>query len=325
MSNPADRRVRFGILGCARIVKRSIAAAIRGSQCGELAAIASRSLEQAQKWSADLSIPRAYGSYEELIQDPNIDAVYIPLPNELHRPWVLRAAEAGKHVLCEKPLALNAVEAEAMVAGVQRHGRILMEAFMWRHHPRTQFVCDMIDDGRMGEVRLVTLDFSIDIDRKDWRLDPKRGGGALFDLGCYGINAARLFTGEEPNEVYARCVRSKTKVDMSTAVTLCFPSGAMAQLDCSFECPPRTRLEVVGTKAAVEIPGGVLPETTCELFLRSGGITQTFRFPLADQYANQVDIFCRSIAAGELIEPAEDGLANMKVLDEVKKGLEIRG
>jgi xylose dehydrogenase (NAD/NADP) len=323
MSTDSPRPLKFGILGCARIVKRNIAVALHRSKNVEGVAIASRSLETAQAWAAELKIPRAYGSYEELIADPDLDAVYIPLPNELHREWAVKAAKAGKHVLCEKPLALDAADAKSLVDGVNRQKKILMEAFMWRHHPRIDFVREMVTMGRLGELRLIKMDFSFDIDRSDWRLDPARGGGALYDLGCYGINAARLFTGSEPVEICARCHKHTTGVDMTLAMELRFKNDVLALLDCSFECPPRNRIEIVGTKASVELPGGVLPALESEVIVTrtvSGvPITETVKFPAADQYARQFDIFAESVRAGKLIAPAENGLANMRVLDAVRK------
>lgn len=311
--------IRFGILGCARISRRGLIPGIQQSGTAELTAIASRNGQTAAAWAAEFAIPRHYASYEELVADPEIDAVYIPLPNELHRPWVLQCAVAGKHVLCEKPLALDVSEAEAMVAACRSAGVVLMEAFMWRHHPRVSRVRQMLAGGELGELRLVKMDFSFDIDRSDWRLDPSRGGGALFDLGCYAINAARLFTGAAPQEVLARAHRYRTGVDMTLAMALRFPNDCLALADCSFECPHRDRLEIVGTRASVEFPDGVLPAVESQLVLRREGHAEVLSFAACDQYAEQVKAFCAGIAAGQLPEPAEDGLENMRVVDAVRR------
>ena len=195
--------LRLGILGCARIVRRAIVAAARKSSSVEITALAGRNGATAAAWAAEFGIPKHYDSYEALLADPEIDAVYIPLPNELHLPWTERAAEAGKHVLCEKPLALNVAQAMLMSDACRKAGVVLMEAFMWRHHPRVAHARKLLADGKLGELRLVKMDFSFDIDRSDWRLDAARGGGALFDLGCYGINIARTFTQSEPTEIVA--------------------------------------------------------------------------------------------------------------------------
>lgn len=314
-----SRPIRIGILGCARIARRGVIAGIRHSADAELVAIASRNGETARAWSEEFGIPRAYGSYEELIADPNVDAVYNPLPNELHRPWTLAAAAAGKHVLCEKPLGLDLADTEQIVAGCREKNVVLMEAFMWRHHPRVVRALAMVREGELGELLLVKMDFSFDIDRGDWRLDPARGGGALYDLGCYGINASRLFTGEEPSEIHARARRHSTGVDMTTGMLLRFPSGCMALLDCSFEAQYRNRIEIVGTRGSLELPEGVLPPVEAELVRNRGETAERMRFPAADQYQLEVEAFCEGIRTGKLPFPAEDGLANMRVVDSVRR------
>jgi predicted dehydrogenase len=312
--------LRFGILGCARIVRRAIAAALRQSPHAQLQAIASRDASMARSWADDFQISTVHATYEALIADPAIDAVYIPLPNELHRPWVLAAAAAGKHVLCEKPLALDAAEAQAIVDGCARHKVILMEAFMWRHQARVAHARTMLADGLLGELRLVKMDFSFDIDRQDWRLDPRRGGGAMYDLGCYGINAARLFTGAEPVEVVARSRPYSTGVDMTMSMLLRFPQDTIALLDCSFECSSyRNRIEIVGTKGALEFPEGVLPKPESQLIFRQGDKSEFIDFPTNNQYVGQLECFCASVAAGRLLDPAENGLANMRVLDAARQ------
>ncbi|MGC4005382.1 MAG: Gfo/Idh/MocA family oxidoreductase [Pirellulales bacterium] len=195
--------IRFGILGCARICRRGMIEGIQASGSSRLDAIASRRPGQAAAWADEFSVPRYYEDYGALIDDPAIDAVYLPLANEEHKAWTLRAAAAGKHVLCEKPLALNVEDAEEMVAACRSAGVMLMEAFMWRHHPRVAKALELLATGRIGELRLIKMDFSFTIAPGDSRLDPNRGGGALFDLGCYGINLSRLVTGEEPYEIQA--------------------------------------------------------------------------------------------------------------------------
>jgi len=309
------RPLQFGILSCARIGRRGMIHGIQNSGNAQLVGIASLKSGKARNWALEFGIPKSYESYDELIADRDIDAVYIPLPNELHKPWVVRAADAGKHILCEKPLALNAAEAEEMVDHCRRRGVLLMEAFMWRHHPRVERARRQIDTGELGELRLVKMDFSFNIDRDDWRLDPQRGGGAMWDLGCYGINAARFFTREEPTEVHVRGVPSSSGVDMTAGIQLKFPGGAVALLDCSFECPYRNRLEIVGTKMALEFPEGVLPAPQAELAQRTDSGTDVHFFEPANQYALQVKTFANSVMAGKLLDPAEDGLANMRVLD----------
>jgi len=211
-----------------------------------------------------------------------------------------------------------------MVDACGRHGVVLMEAFMWRHQPRVSHARTMLATGQLGDLRLVKMDFSFDIDRNDWRLDPRRGGGALYDLGCYGINAARLFTGAEPVEVLARSRPYQTGVDMTLSMLLRFPNDALALLDGSFECPYRNRIEIVGTKGALELPAGVLPEPETELVYRHGERVETIHFAASDQYVGEIECFAASVAAGRLLEPAENGLANMQVLDAVRQAISER-
>src|SRR2546421_349875 len=196
MSN--EPRLRWGILGCARITRRGLIPGLRASSRGTLQALASRDPATALAWADEFQVPRAHASYQELIDDPEVEAVYIPLPNELHKTWVQAAADAGKHVLCEKPLALDAAEARAMVAHCQARGVVLMEAFMWRHQPRTASLRRLVAEGAIGTLRLVRSSFSFPIDSGDWRLDPARGGGALWDVGWYRGGTARPYAGHEP-------------------------------------------------------------------------------------------------------------------------------
>ncbi len=311
-------KITWGILGCARIARRGLIPGIQGSRLGRLEAIASRDADAARSWAAEFSIPRSYGSYAELLADKSIRAVYIPLPNELHRPWTLAAAAAGKHVLCDKPLALDAREAEEMVDGCRRGGVLLMEGFMWRHHPRTTRVLELIRDGAIGELRLVRSSFSFDIDRTDWRLDAARGGGALWDVGCYGVNACRLICGGEPTSIRARARWWPTGVDMTLAATLEFTGGVLGQVDCSFEVPYRCQMEIVGTRGAIELPQAYVPGDAAEIILRAGESVERVAVPAANQYGAMVDHFCEAMLADRpLPPPAEDGRLNVRVLDAV--------
>jgi predicted dehydrogenase len=323
--------LRWGILGCARIARRGLIPGIRASESGTLLALASRDRSRVQQWTDEFAVPRWYPSYEALLNDRDIDAVYIPLPNELHKPWVLAAADAGKHVLCEKPLALDAQEANAMVKHCQRCGVILMEGFMWRHQPRTREIQERVRDGAIGDVRLVRSSFSFPIEAGDWRLDPMRGGGALWDVGCYGVSTARMFAGGEPRVARALAHFGQTGVDMSLTAALEFESGVLATVDCSFEQPFRCHFELVGSHGLIEVPDAYLPPRAgpSKALLRSigvasdsssgGDVVQVLEFAPADQYAAMVDAFGRSVAAGALLDPAENGLAQMKMLDQLKQ------
>jgi len=321
--------LRWGILGCARISRRGLIPGIKGSKSGTLGAIASRDAGRARAWAEEFAIPKAYGSYEEVLADPDLDAVYIPLPNELHRSWVEASADAGKHVLCEKPLALDAAEARAMAAYCRSKGVLLMEAFMWRWQPRTLELKKQVDAGLIGDLRLVRSSFSFPIEPGDWRLDPARGGGALWDVGCYGVSTARLFAGVEPAKVRAAARFHAPTVDMTLGAVLEFPDGVIGIVDCSFEQPFRCSYELVGTKGAVEVPDAYLPPAagpTARLRTiasasdsdASGDLVRTLEFEAVDQYAAMVDAFARSVASGTLEAPAEDGVAQMEALGAIR-------
>lgn len=311
-------RLRWGILGCARISRRGLIPGIQKSATGDLVAIGSRRLETALEWSREFGIPRAYGSYEELLKDSEIDAVYIPLPNELHLPWTIAAADAGKHVLCEKPLALNAGEAGKMIDHCRSKHVTLMEAFMWRHQPRVAAIRQKIREGLIGELRLIRSSFSFPIAEGDWRLDADRGGGALWDVGCYGVNTARLFSEAEPTEIQALARFGPSGVDLSLAAQLGFAKGVIAQIDCSFEQPYRCRYELTGTRGTLIVPDAYLPPDRPLARLRGQELNEEWTFDGRDQYSCMVDAFAESVAAGNrLVDPAEDGLNQMKALDAI--------
>ncbi len=311
--------LRWGILGCARIVRRALISAIRASEGGTLLALASRDGSTARAWAAEFGVPKAFGTYDELLADPDVDAVYIPLPNELHKPWVFAAADAGKHVLCEKPLALNSAEAREMVDHCRRRQVVLMEAFMWRHQPRTAELRRLVTGRAIGDLRLVRSSFSFPIAPGDWRLDPGRGGGALLDVGCYGVSTARLFAGGEPDAVRALARFGPTGVDLSLTSSLHFPGGVLGLVDCSFEQPLRCSYELVGTRGLIEVADAYLPPDRPRVELRADDTVRELVFDGRDQYAAMVDDVAAAVASGNrLPEPAEDGLAQMAVLDAIR-------
>jgi len=314
-----EPKLRWGILGCARISRRGLIPGIRSSQRTVLHALASRELSTAQAWAAEFSVPRAYGSYESILADPEIDAVYLPLPNELHRQWVFAAADAGKHILCEKPLALNASDARAMVEYCQTRDVLLMEAFMWRHQPRTASLLRLVAEGAVGDLRLIRSSFSFPIEPNDWRLDSARGGGALWDVGCYGVSTARLFAGAEPDSYGAAAHFNSSDVDLSLSACLRFPNGILGQIDCSFEQPFRCEYELVGTTGVITVPDAYLPPARPTATLRSGESVKDLVFDGHNQYGEMVDAFARSIEKKELSHPSEDGLQQMIALDAILK------
>jgi predicted dehydrogenase len=283
---------------------------IRASRRGQLEALASRDLGTARAWADEFGVPRAYGTYEAVLADPDVDAVYIPLPNELHLPWVLAAADAGKHVLCEKPLAIDSREAREMVARCRERGVLLMEAFMWPHQPRTAALRRLVSEGAIGELRLVRSSFSFPIDMTDWRLDPARGGGALWDIGCYGLSTARLYAGAEPEGIQAAARFGPTGVDLSLTASLRFPGGVLGQLDCSFEQPFRCTYELVGSTGVIEVPDAYVPPARPTARLKTADSVKDLVFDGHNQYAEMADALARGVAEGlRLPDPAEDGLA----------------
>jgi len=333
----AQGRICWGILGCARIARRGLIPGIRASRTGFLHALASRDRTTARAWAEEFDVPAARESYQSVLDDPTIDAVYIPLPNELHQPWVLKAADAGKHVLCEKPLALDARQAAEMVEHCRNRGVLLMEAFMWRHQTRTLDIRKMVVDGTIGELRLIRASFSFPIEPGDWRLEPRRGGGCLWDVGCYGVNTARLFAGGEPAACRALARFGGTGVDLSLTALLEFPNGVLATIDCSFEQPFRCEYELVGTRGLIEVPDAYLPPAATRPAARlrtlgalsdssaGGDQVRVLEFEPVNQYAAMVDSFAASCAAGALVDPAEDGLAQMIVLEQLLSAAQERG
>ncbi len=315
--------IKFGILGCGRIVERGLGPGLRDSPAAELHAIASRRPGVATEWAEKHGAAKAYDSYEELLADPDVQAVYVPCQGHEHLPWTIAAAKAGKHVLCEKPLTRSVAEAEEMIAACDKAGVILQEAFMWRHHPRVSRTKELLDEGAIGELRLIVASFTIDIDRNDWRMQPENGGGAMWDIGCYGVNCSRYFTGAEPNDIHAHARWWETGVDMTMQIALAFPGDVVANIDCSFETPFRCRAELVGTKGRMFLEDAFLPKDESVILLQRSmdeePIIEVERTAPANQFACQVTDFCASIAAGKIQAPAENGLANMRVMEQILK------
>jgi D-xylose 1-dehydrogenase (NADP+, D-xylono-1,5-lactone-forming) len=265
------KQLRWGILGTSRI-NRSVAPAINESPRSQLLAVASRALERAQAEARSYSIPRAYGSYTELLADTEIDAVYVALPNALHAEWTIAAARAGKHVLCEKPLAPSLAEVDAISEAARANGVVVAEAFMYRHHPQTLKVRELVGSGVLGPLSLVRGCFTFTMTRpNDVRLEPVAGAGCLWDLGCYPVSYARLLVGEESVEAFGWQTTGASGVDEAFAGQLRFPSGARAQFDCGFRVPLRAELEVVGRDATLRVAEPFKPGLASTLELRREG------------------------------------------------------
>lgn len=328
-----DAPVRWGVLGAANIALKKVIPAMQRGRMSRVVAIASRDLAKARAAADALDIPRAYGSYEELLADSDVEAVYNPLPNHLHVPWSIRAAEAGKHVLCEKPVALSAAEARTLLAARDRTGVQIGEAFMVRTHPQWAKVRELIDAGRIGELRLIVGHFSYyrrDFD--DIRSRLEFGGGALLDIGCYPITLARWLFNAEPIEVVAQIERDPDMhVDRLASGLLRFAAG-QASFTCSGQLVPYQRMQIFGTRARieVEIPFNAPPDSACRIYLDGGGdLTgrgrETIELPIVDQYTRQADRFSEAIrGAGEVPVRLEDAIGNMAVIDALFRSAETR-
>ncbi len=315
-------KLRWGILSTAAIAKRAFVPGVRNGTEGEVVAVGSRTIEAARAFAADLSIPRAHGSYEALLADREVDAVYIGLPNSMHLEWTVKAAQAGKHVLCEKPLARTLADARVMKAACDAAGVILMEAFMWRHHPQHVIVRDLFMQGAIGDVGYVRAAFNYvmsgpRLENRDHRIRPDMQGGGLMDVGCYAVNAARMAYGEEPVEVAAmQRVSDEFEVDMSFAGILRFPGGRLAVIDGGFESTGSQFYEIAGTMASVRVEKAYLPGLEpATVRVSRGGVDEFHQSAAFDQYGGEADHFARAIREGHLDAPAEDGLAQTAVIE----------
>jgi predicted dehydrogenase len=323
---PMTQKIRWGVLSTANIGLKKVLPAMQMGQYSTVTAIASRDLKKAQKAAGVLGIPMAYGSYEELLADPNIDAIYIPLPNQLHVPWTIKAAEAGKHVLCEKPISMTVAEAKTLLALRARTGVKIGEAFMIRSHTQWLRLRELLLEGRIGELRSVVGFFSyFNNDPKNIRNQVECGGGALLDIGCYCIHASRYAFAQEPARVVGLVERDPAmKIDRLTSAILDFPSG-QAIFTCSTQLIGYQRVHFLGTRGRIEIeiPFNAPKDRPTRVFIDAtgdslgGGIT-TETFPTADQYTMQGDAFSKAILEGtEVPVPLEEAIANMAVIEAV--------
>jgi predicted dehydrogenase len=320
-------KLRFGVLSTADIGLTKVIPGITRSRRCEVVAIASRDMAPARAAAERLGIPRAHGSYAALLADPDVDTVYIPLPNHLHTQWAIAAAQAGKHVLCEKPIALNATDAQVMVDACDRAGVLLMEAFMYRHHPSWIAVRELIAAGRIGELRAVASWFSyFNDDATNIRNIAAVGGGALYDVGCYCINLSRMLFGGEPDAIQATSHRDpELKVDTLTSALLSFGNG-VASFTCSTRVEPDQQVDIYGTtgRISIGIPFNIPPDRPTLVYLTAGGdppvapATEVLEFAPADPYAAEADAFAAAVLDGQpLPVPPQDAVANMAVIDRI--------
>ncbi len=319
--------LRMGILSTANIAVEKVIPGMRKADRVEVVAIASRDGSRARVIAGRLGIPRAHDSYEALLRDPDVDAVYVPLPNHLHAEWTIAAARAGKHVLCEKPLAMTAADAERMVQAARAAGVHLMEAFMYRQHPSWLAVRELVASGRIGRLTAVQSWFSyFNDDPANIRNVLEFGGGALFDIGCYAVNLSRMLFGAEPDHVTAAMVRDPASgVDTLTSAILEFPTG-LAAFTCSTRSETDQRVDIYGAEGRISIgiPFNIPPDRPTKVFVTAGGdppvapATEELQFDTADPYAVQAEAFAAGILdrAPRLVPP-EDGIANLRVIERI--------
>lgn len=325
------KKIRWGVLGAAKIALTKVIPAMQQGTYSEVAAIASRDLEKAQAAARDLAVPKFYGSYDELLADREIDAIYNPLPNNLHVPWTIKAAEAGKHVLCEKPIALTTEEARKLIEARNRTGVKIQEAFMVQTHPQWLAVRDFIRAGRIGKLQAINGFFSYyNDDASNIRNRTETGGGALFDIGCYCINLSRFITGEEPRKVSALIERdAESNVDKLTSAILDFPS-CQSTFTCGTQLVPYQRMQFFGTSGRIEVeipfnipadrPTGIFIDDGASLF---GETMKAMEIPAANQYTIQGDTFSRAIIENtEQAIMLEDSLKNILVIEAVFRAAE---
>ena len=318
--------LRWGILGVAKINDRLLPA-FKASRTADLVAIASRTPDKAQAAATAAGIPVAYGSYEALLADPRVQAVYIPLPNHLHAEWAKKAADAGKHVLCEKPLTPDAATAADVVAHSRARGVRLMDGFMWPHHPRTRKLRQLLDSGAVGRVLKVNAAFTFSLDglpTSNIRMQPEAAGGGLMDVGCYTAYAVRFFMGAEPVSAFARA-EYVNGVDVALAAVLTFADGRTASFDCGFTHPLRTWVEVVGSAGVVRVPNLWIPDARAafEVHRPAAGFdsgVEVVETPGEDQMVHMLDDFAAAVAEGRDCDPAPDeAVRTLRVLDAVAK------
>lgn len=327
------RPVAWGVLSTAKIALEKVIPAMRHAEASRVVAIASRDPDRAREAAERLGIPKAYGSYDDMLADPEIEAVYNPLPNHLHLPWTIRAAEAGKHVLCEKPIALNAAETEEMIRARDRTGVRIEEAFMVRAHPQWRRARELVRSGELGELTAIQTFFSFDNrDPANIRNQTETGGGALYDIGCYAVSTARYLFGREPRRAVALVERDpEFGVDRLSSGILDFTPGQLA-FTVGTQLVPWQRVQIFGTKKRirVEIPFNA-PNRAMRIAVDDGSAlaglaAEIEMFDPVDQYALQADIFSRGIRDGAPSEfPLEDALANMRALDALFRSAERGG
>lgn len=315
-------KVRWGILSTADIGMAKVTPAIQKAENSEVVAIASRSPARAAEAAAQLGIPGSYGSYEGLLEAPDIDAIYIPLPNDLHAEWTIRAAQAGKHVLCEKPLAMSAAQAQEMVLACEAAGVKLAEAFMYRHHPTWVEAMRLLRVGEIGDLQGVLSWFSyFNDDPTNIRNRPENGGGAIMDIGCYNINLSRMIFGAEPVAIHSTVRRDPAMgIDTLSSAVLEFPGGGQSAFTCAIRSQDYQRVHIFGStgRIEIEIPFNIPHDGPTRIWHTKGETTTEIGFETVDQYTIQAELFAEAILEdGDVVVPPSDAVANMKVIEAI--------
>lgn len=320
-------KIRWGVLSTANIGRTQVIPAIFRAENAEMSAISSRG-DRVYAAARELGIPKAYESYEALLDDPEIDAVYIPLPNNLHKEWVIKAAEKGKHVLCEKPAALSAQEAKEMIEACEANGVKFMEAFMYQLHPQHARVKEIIASGEIGEVKLIKSSHSFYLNNRegDIRMDKTMGGGSIYDVGSYCVQVIRHLTDSEPVKVQAIAeLDEATGIDLTSTVYMKMDNGVKAMFDCSFDMINRNEYEVIGTEGKIKVPFAFRPDINGgigKVIIQNNGMTREEKI-YGDIYRMEIEQFSRAILDGG--EPAittESTLKNMAVLDKCYESIQ---
>ena len=316
------KKISWGVLGTAKIGVEKVIPAMQQGKYSQINAVSSRNIEKAENVARRLRIPRAYGSYEKLLEDPEIEAVYIPLPNHLHVEWGVKCLEMGKHVLCEKPISMNFKQAEYLKQKAENFSDLkTMEAFMYRFHPQWQTVKKLLDEGKIGELKNIHSIFSYYNDNpKDIRNQLETGGGGLLDIGCYCISSSRFLFGSEPVRVCAAIKYDpKMKIDRLLSAVLEFEGGT-STFTCSTQMTAHSRVEICGTKGKIEMPVPFVPspESPSKIIYQAEPQTKEIVFEKCNQYTIQGDLFSQAILNdSDVPTPIEDGVANMKVIDKI--------
>lgn len=314
------KKIRWGVMSTARIGTETVIPAMQLGEYSRVTVIASRQLEKAQTQARKLGIKKAYGSYEELLADPDIDAVYIPLPNHLHVPWAIKALNAGKHILCEKPIGLSTAEAQKLLDAARKFPRLkVMEAFMYRNHPQWKWAKKKVSEGKIGEVRTIQSFFSYyNTDPDNIRNKADIGGGGLMDIGCYCISLSRFIFGAEPWRVCGIMEEDPNmKVDRLTSGILEFSKGT-STFTCATQLVPYQRVNIFGTKGRIEIdiPFNAPSNRPCKIWYGDGNRIEEVVMDVCNQYTIQGDLFSRAVLEDrEVPVPLEDAVANMQVIE----------